>query len=92
MYFPKTGQNESRINYGAKWLFQQAIIRMIRRSQLQISPIPVEKEVQIILNEILDKVTKEHSINAKTLEKRIGAVKRKSCDNSFKTRVINTYK
>jgi len=53
---------------------------------------PVEKEVQIVLDKILDKITKELSINVTALEKRRGTVERNSYGNSFKMRVINACK
>ena len=54
-----------------------------------VNELAIAKEVQIVLDEVLDKITEKHSVNVATSEKRRGAVERKSYDNSFKMRVIS---
>ena len=52
----------------------------------------IEKEVASVVDEMLDKVTKEQptvTSNVERVENRKGAVNRKSYDNSFKMTVIN---
>lgn len=68
---------------------------MVRKSQLQVSPKPnsIEKEIQIVLDEILDEVAKKPlPINLSTSKQRRGAAERKSYSNSFKMSVINACK
>ena len=55
-----------------------------------VNELAIAKEVQIVLDEVLDKITEKHFVNVATSEKRRGAVERKSYDNSFKMRVIRT--